>query len=110
MYRVSMLRASIGALAAFYIAWKLTRLLFGLFVNTVIDPDLVTGTVWDLIIFLSFIYVFPFLVSAALGIVVYKHVRPRLPANCCTRCSYDLTGNVSGICPECGTPTTIPRA
>lgn len=22
----------------------------------------------------------------------------------CSRCSYDLTGNVSGVCPECGTP------
>lgn len=22
----------------------------------------------------------------------------------CERCSYDLTGNVSGVCPECGTP------
>jgi hypothetical protein len=25
----------------------------------------------------------------------------------CRRCDYDLTGNVSGVCPECGTP--IPR-
>ena len=23
---------------------------------------------------------------------------------CCHKCGYDLTGNVSGICPECGTP------
>lgn len=23
---------------------------------------------------------------------------------CCTSCGYDLTGNTSGICPECGTP------
>lgn len=23
----------------------------------------------------------------------------------CMKCDYDLTGNVSGICPECGTPT-----
>jgi hypothetical protein len=22
----------------------------------------------------------------------------------CTKCSYDLTGNVSGVCPECGQP------
>jgi predicted amidophosphoribosyltransferase len=27
----------------------------------------------------------------------------RFPSNCCERCEYDLTGNVSGICPECGT-------
>jgi len=23
----------------------------------------------------------------------------------CRKCGYDLTGNVSGVCPECGTPT-----
>jgi len=31
-----------------------------------------------------------------------------LPRQCgdqnCKKCNYDLTGNVSGICPECGTP------
>lgn len=26
----------------------------------------------------------------------------------CFRCGYDLTGNVSGVCPECGTPTPQP--
>jgi hypothetical protein len=26
----------------------------------------------------------------------------------CTRCGYNLTGNVSGICPECGTAGTAP--
>lgn len=25
----------------------------------------------------------------------------------CARCGYDLTGNVSGVCPECGTPTKV---
>ena len=33
--------------------------------------------------------------------------RPR-PGHC-RRCDYDLTGNVSGVCPECGTPIP-PRA
>jgi ribosomal protein L37E len=28
---------------------------------------------------------------------------PRL----CRRCGYNLTGNTSGVCPECGTPTTV---
>lgn len=22
----------------------------------------------------------------------------------CVKCGYDLTGNISGVCPECGTP------
>lgn len=25
----------------------------------------------------------------------------------CTRCRYDLTGNMSGVCPECGTPVDV---
>ena len=25
--------------------------------------------------------------------------------NCCVACGYDLTGNQSGTCPECGQPT-----
>jgi hypothetical protein len=28
----------------------------------------------------------------------------RPPKDHCQRCAYDLTGNVSGVCPECGTP------
>ena len=29
----------------------------------------------------------------------------------CRHCDYDLTGNVSGVCPECGTPTGVaPRS
>lgn len=29
--------------------------------------------------------------------------RTRLMKGCCSVCSYNLTGNTSGICPECGT-------
>ena len=28
----------------------------------------------------------------------------------CARCAYDLTGNLSGVCPECGTPAAPPLA
>ena len=30
--------------------------------------------------------------------------RRRIPPGHCQRCGYNLTGNVSGKCPECGTP------
>jgi hypothetical protein len=30
-----------------------------------------------------------------------KHIATELPGHC-SRCGYDLTGNVSGQCPECG--------
>ena len=32
--------------------------------------------------------------------------RRRLKAGSCNVCEYDLTGNVSGVCPECGTSLT----
>lgn len=32
-------------------------------------------------------------------------VRRRVAWTRCGECSYNLTGNISGICPECGTPT-----
>ena len=39
-------------------------------------------------------------------IVVYvvARYRPVVDARQCEHCGYDLTGNVSGICPECGRP------
>ncbi|MCO6438475.1 MAG: hypothetical protein J5J06_15400 [Phycisphaerae bacterium] len=30
--------------------------------------------------------------------------RRRIPPGHCRKCRYDLTGNTSGVCPECGTP------
>lgn len=33
-----------------------------------------------------------------------------LDPNLCTGCGYSLTGNVSGICPECGRPIAVPDA
>jgi hypothetical protein len=43
------------------------------------------------------------------GAVVAWHARLRGPARGhCAECNYDLTGNISGRCPECGTP--IPGA
>ena len=34
---------------------------------------------------------------------VWPHKPGPLPGHC-LKCGYNLTGNVSGICPECGTP------
>jgi len=36
--------------------------------------------------------------------------RRRAMAGRCTKCKYSLHGNISGICPECGTPFTSGRA
>jgi hypothetical protein len=40
--------------------------------------------------------------------LILRRVLPdRLKPGCCMKCGYDLTGNLSGVCSECG--TLIPR-
>jgi len=43
----------------------------------------------------------PLILPAAVAIYRYRH-RPKLVGHC-KKCRYNLTGNTSGICPECGT-------
>ena len=43
----------------------------------------------------------PFVITAAITIVLYRRTRG-FPAGRCHACGYDLTGNTSGVCPECG--------
>jgi hypothetical protein len=33
---------------------------------------------------------------------IYWRARKRIPPGHCRACGYNLTGNVSGVCPECG--------
>jgi len=49
--------------------------------------------------------ILPFLLYTAAAYRHWFHPKKRtaLPGHC-RKCEYDLTGNVSGICPECGTP------
>jgi hypothetical protein len=47
----------------------------------------------------------PFAGITAAAVVVWgRHGWGSVPGFCCQRCGYNLTGNVSGMCPECGTP------
>lgn len=48
------------------------------------------------------IWVFLALLAVATA-VLWWFDRRRIPAGHCRRCGYDLTGNISGRCPECGT-------
>lgn len=57
-----------------------------------------------------FMVPFHFPLSVLLSVVVFPILPPvvrrrRLKAGLCVLCEYDLTGNESGTCPECGTPT-----
>jgi hypothetical protein len=45
----------------------------------------------------------PFLlVAVPTGCLWWRDRRRRIPPGHCQRCGYNLTGNVSGVCPECG--------
>jgi len=69
-----------------------------------------SGSNWTLV------YVPLWLVFVALGLlpayraIVMQRTRYRLARRRCSTCSYDLTGNTSGICPECGTPVITAAA
>lgn len=43
--------------------------------------------------------------AGVLALLAWRLLRRRPRPGCCRRCGYDLTGNRSGVCPECGTPT-----
>lgn len=47
----------------------------------------------------------PFLLLAAPSACLWWLDRRRIPPGHCLKCGYDLTGNVSGVCPECGEKT-----
>jgi hypothetical protein len=52
-----------------------------------------------------------FFLWGALGTALqWPGFRPPPGPNECLKCRYDLTGNESGVCPECGTPITQPDA
>lgn len=44
----------------------------------------------------------PWVIVAIPTALLFWLDRRRIPSGYCKKCGYDLTGNVSGICPECG--------
>ena len=50
----------------------------------------------------------PFLLIAIPTAFLFWLDRRRIPPHCCQKCGYDLTGNTSGTCPECGAPAGPP--
>jgi hypothetical protein len=46
----------------------------------------------------------PLILAIIAAIFFHRKARAQKPGHC-AKCDYDLTGNESGTCPECGTPT-----
>ena len=83
--------AALGAIvlaAAPAIVWESRRGPGGLWMSVIVQ------SLWLTMVFLSIV-------------VIIKGVqrRRREDESHCAKCLYDLTGNESGVCPECGTPT-----
>ena len=79
---------------------------------------LITGTLLSVVIAVAFVVSgwwrvcaflpcwIPFLlVALPTGILFWRDHRRRITPGHCKKCGYDLTGNVSGRCPECGKVT-----
>jgi|GEM_PF-2652385 len=70
-----------------------------------LEMELVPGThnLWGIEVVLYFLnFTAPIFVGGMLGRWFRKQrEKPKKPAGC-RRCRYDLRGNVSGVCPECG--------
>lgn len=60
------------------------------FIETNIPPIAIGMPLW-----------IPFAVTVAIAFASWRSLRA-LPPGHCRKCDYDLTGNVSGMCPECG--------
>lgn len=52
------------------------------------------------------IYFLPGFLVGWLAAFIARQTGPKpIPPGCCQKCGYNLTGNISGRCPECGFPT-----
>lgn len=45
------------------------------------------------------------IIYPAIGALLFAMRQRHVTIDACQNCQYDLTGNVSGTCPECGNPT-----
>ena len=61
-------------------------------------PSLHLGSLTDVLV----PYWVLILLTALPTAFIWWRDRRRIPPHCCQGCGYDLTGNVSGVCPECG--------
>jgi hypothetical protein len=67
--------------------------------------DILTRLALDPVYQVAFVACICLIVIHSCILIIYR--RPRAKSGLCHECGYDLTGNISGVCPECG--TMIPK-
>jgi hypothetical protein len=93
-------------------AYFLRRRMSGLVIALLCPIPIVLGAwgLWRLLLSgqevpTHLLVVFPSAYAALVAAGAWMFVaQPRLPKAWCRRCRYDLAGNLSGVCPECGLP------
>jgi len=55
-------------------------------------------------VWLTFLILVPLITAYIGGRMTILATRPKTGPGFCSKCDYNLRGNVSGVCPECGTP------
>ena len=63
--------------------------------------SIVTKDGWNMIVIPLWL---PLACVTLLTVVLFTRNRAQRIDGLCRKCGYDLTGNESGVCPECGTP------
>lgn len=74
----------------------------------VIEEGIIGIEVKPVDVFLDLVRVPCWLVVLIAGcpiVLLLWYTRKRIPPGHCQKCGYNLTGNVSGVCPECGERT-----
>jgi hypothetical protein len=69
-------------------------------------PGLPDVTWWRVLVVVGFSSAFYTGAGAFIAWVSARRHVARVPGPTCRKCRYSLMGNVSGVCPECGTPTS----
>lgn len=88
------------------VKWLMFPLMFALFVSGSLLHRY-AGAGWPAWVRIAFPSSVAAVVGAGYAVFLIRTARRYLPAELpghCRGCGYDLAGNVSGVCPECGKP------
>lgn len=95
---ISWVRPGIGFISAGFTYWQMDQTLF----NKTWEDGIWPHFAWNNSNPMVFVPLW-LVLAIAVPLTIWAWVRSRRPPpGCCRKCGYDLTGNVSGRCPECG--------